>query len=635
MNDRPTLPDPTGNSPRYQTANDIRNIYRANMVVAFIHGGIFLDSVKIVSATNDADVWTRGIDWDIDETCYDDYATSEALNADPSFAKTLINKLLIKTARPLPIRVVLSYQNYWDVNRWNIPGIGDPLQFDPDMLSYLLSTTAKLTQQVATVQSVTSASDAVPAFYPEDIHEENPANVIAKETHSVNTSTGMVLIQPVNGPFFRDSVGLSINGTALVEGTDYEVDSLDIIRTKRSRNTSGIYRGILIISPQAGSVDITYHAVGGVITQSDYQAMWDRQQDIITFLNGMDIVTGDTLSLTPIMKTVLWRLDQQDEKMRRLLANPNPSNATSGVSVQKVFTATDSKLHWFDIATLYKVVDGGPTVVADCFKGRVFLPGLNVAWTFTVEANLNQAAEPFTFSTQSLLVNPGVASDGTLSTTTPVYPILRAVWNSLTSGIILQIGLANPNLTENPVIEDLSTAESCWILDQSNPVIAGQPAPASTVVHDSGFVLPDGASVWIGTNVSKAALYFPPKKDGYLFFAGKSDYLKNIVNSTWTEDAAFAYEGVPVEQFKKAIIVIGDDSGNVWTATADLIAQAEVNGVSRVVGVGSVYVGPAQQNARVVLTFSKSDTEFLMDFALSGSVDAGNTLSVRSVSINT
>lgn len=635
MSDSNTLPDPTGANPRYQTANDTRYVYRASQEIEFPNGGVFVDTLTILNAADNSDALVKGTDWTYDDSCLDDYAASYARNADPTFSSVLVKKIIItSTSRPLPFRIACTYQNYWDVNRWVIPGSGDPLQFDPNMLSYLLGVAAKYTQQISGVQSTTAITTAEPTFYPEDIHEENASQFITDESYQANTTTGISLIQPRNGPFFRDTLVLKANGNTLVEGVDYQVDTLDKNRTKRSRNTSGIYWCVMLLTPQAGTILVSYHPVGGRITLEDMQTVWARVKDMTTFLNGLDVVTSDTLSLTPIMKTVFWRLDQQDEIMRRLQTNPNYGNATAGTSVQKVFTASDANLHWFDIATLYQTVSGGNVVTADCFKGRIFFPGLNVAWSFTVEANLNQGKKPFTFSTQSILVNPGVAINGDTDTATPAFPILRAVWNSLTSGVILQVGIANPNLTDNPIIEDMSTTESCWILDQTNPVIAGQAAPASTVVHDSGFTLPDGSSVWIGDNTSKSAVYVPPVDDGYVVYAGKSDYLKNLTNTTWTQNAVYLMEGIPLENYGTAMILLGDDNGNMYRAEIPLQAQAQANGTSTVTGTGLVYVDAASEDARLNLTFQKSTTAFTMAFALTGSVSADNTLSVRQVRIN-
>ena len=401
----------------------------------------------------------------------------------------------------------------------------------------------------------------------------------------------------------------------------------------KSRNTSGIYWAILLISPQAGNVSFGYRTTGGRVTQDDYLKIAAQVRDTISFLNGMDILTSGSLSLSPIMQSVFWRLDNQDKQMRSLLATPNYSAATAGVSVQKVFTAPDSKLHWYDIASLYKAISTGPIVTADRFKGRIFLPGANVAWTFTVEANLTQGKQPFTFSTQSILVDPGVTLDGDVDANTPIWPVLRAVWNDLTSGIILQVGLANPNLTDNPIIEDLSTTESVWVLDQSNPVIAGQATPAAVVIHDSGFTLPDGVSKWIGDNTSKSVTYVPPVEDGYPLFAGKSDFLRNFVNNTLTGTGSYDLSSQPLENFKTVALVLGSEANALVKVSAPLISQS---GQSDPTLIGYVTI-PVSNDIVITGQITLTQTSAGLTYALrllGGSLASTDDTSIRSIRIN-
>lgn len=636
MSDRVRLPDPTGVDPRYYVTNDARYIYREGMVVEFPNGGIFLTSLKIfpASAPNDAtQEWVKDADWKIDDTCYDDEAGSDARLRDPTFSAILIKRIIITTGRSLPTQILMSYQNYYDVSDFVIPGDGSPVEFTPQGWQSLLQSNAKLMQQIATVQSSTAPTEAVLTLYPEDLNGETAGNVVPPEIYSVNTTMGVSLIRPKNGPFFRDSVNLSIGGVPLVEGVDYQCDTFDANRTRRSRNTSGIYWAILLISAQAGNVSFGYRTTGGRVTQDDYLKIAAQVRDTISFLNGMDILTSGSLSLTPVIQSILWRIDNQDKKMRSLLATPNYSAATAGVSVQKVFTAPDSKLHWYDIASLYKAVSSGPVVTADRFKGRIFFPGANVAWTFTVEANLTQGKQPITFSTQSILVDPGVTLAGDADANTPIWPVLRAVWNDLTSGIVLQVGLANPNLTDNPIIEDLSTPESVWILDQTNPVIAGQAAPAAVIVHDSGFTLPDGVSKWIGDNTSKSVTYVPPIEDGYPIFAGKSDFLRNFVSNTLTGTGTYDLSSQPLENFKTITMVFGSEADVLVKVSAPLIVQASQEAPTLV---GYVTI-PVSNDVVVTgqITLMRTDSGLTYTLRLlGGTLASTDDTSVRSIRIN-
>lgn len=634
MTGRVLLPDPTGTNPRYLVANQTLWLYRVGQVVTFPRGGVFLNSLKVIDPANPNAPLVQGSDWKIDTTCYDDTAASDARIADPTFSTDLISKIIITTGRTLPLMVVVSYQSFYNVADWSVPGVGDPLNVTPATIGDLLQLTSRLVQQQSTVTTQTGITTADITLYPEDLNEEISTNLIRGETHTVNTATGVSLIRPKNGPFFRDSVVLTVNGLELTPDVDYQVDTFDKNRTRKSRNTSGIYWAIMLLTAQAGEVSIDYHTVGGQVTQEDYLLMAAQIKDVTSFLNNLDIVTADTLSLAPIMQSIFWRLDNQDKQMRRLTSTPNPASATAGVSVQKVFTATDSNLHWYDVASLYTVIKDGPVFTADRFKGRLFLPTAGVAWTFTVEANLVQGKLPFTFSTESLLVDPGVAEDGSTNTATPVWPILRAVWNSVESGIVLQVGLALPNLTDTPVIEDLSTAESGWLLNQQNPVISGQPTPAAMTVHDSGFVLPDGSSVWIGDNTSKAAYYIPPATGGYPIFAGKSDYFQNFQQNELNGTSLYPMGAYPISVFKSLTLDYGTDDGVTGRISVPLSPQRGGSALTTLIGSGVIVYGDNQM-IPLTITISQDSGGLTYSVNVSGdSIPAASTLTIRGLRLN-
>ena len=625
------LPDNTGVNPRFRVDNDTRQIYRTGMVIEFPKGGVFVDSISITPQSTPAQPWVRGADWIVDDTCVDDTAGSDARFTDPTFSQTLVRRIIVTTGRPVPDVISMSYQNFYDLLDWSIPGAGDPLEVSPDTISDLLSSTSRLIQQTSSVQSQTAVSNAQITVYPEDLHQTISTNLVPSESHVVNTSTGIALIRPKNGPFFRDSLVLTVNGKQLTPDVDYRVDTFDKNRTRKSRNTSGIYWAIMMLTPQAGEILVTYHTVGGQVTQDDFLLIMGQVKDLTSFINNIDAVTAESLPILPIIQSIFWRLDKQDTLMRRLLANPNPTNATAGVSVQKVFTAPDSKLHWYDIASLYKVIPSGPVTTADRFMGRIFFPGIKVALTFSVEANLSQGKTPIVFETQSMIADPGVSEDGVTDTATPVWPVLRAVWNDMASGILLQVGIANPNLTDNPIVEDLSTPESCWILDQSNPVLVGQAAPAAVAIHDSGFVLPDGVSKWIGDGTSKEVVHVPRLDSGYPLFVGKSAYLSALSATPWAQAGVYQLQGQPLKNFRTAVIQFATDAGDWQAVSIRLQYQPGSTAPERSSGYGDVQL-TENTSARCRLDLALTDGTCTFTVAFPGpAIASADTLSIRGI----
>lgn len=566
MTDVPTYYDPdyTGSLVQYLKSNIPIYIFKAGQVQSFKSSPIFADTLVITTTTGKTLV--EGTDYTIPDDAEDDDATSLAYLYDSSFSRKLITKITF--TNNLSVIAGMTYQEFYRTSPGDYFGSGTPYQVTADTIRSLVSQTGRLNQMVTKVETTTSVTSAIPSFYEEDINKTNSANVITGEQHLVNTVNGIKYILPVNGPFFADSVSL-VDGTyTLVEGTDYQMGDFDRQLTERSNNIGGIYRSIMLITPRASTLSLGYHVVGGNITQQAMQAVWARLTSITDYLNSSSSVTEDSLPDTPAFQTIYSYLETLEDSMRRLLSNPNYTDATAGSSVQKVFQATDTDLHWYTIASLYKVTGSTAVTVADCFHGRIFFPTNNIACEFTVDVNLNNANNKSSFTTQSLVTDTAISIFSSATSNTPSYPLFRIAYSSsaqATAGIVLQVGIALPTLSDTPVIEDMSSTESCWLLDKTQPLITGGTAPTPITPDDSGFTLPDGATIWgtTGDTGSQSIVYVPTNTDGYPVFVGSKNLLDLTASASVWQPKSILPSYFPIEKVKRLVFYISTAAGTI------------------------------------------------------------------------
>jgi hypothetical protein len=559
------LPDPTGTNPLYLRANIPFYIYQNGMQISFENSPIYAESLVISLTDGTSRQLVRNVDWEVRSSDVDQTATSRAKLEDNSFNKVLAKSITIISDLALDQAVAMTFQNYYQT----IPGRsfddGTPYEVTPDLIKDLDRSVADIRQQMARVVSPVTPNLTVPKLLPFDINGQRLGNRIVNEKITVNTVSGGAVIRLAQGAFFRNSVTIVYNGQTLSAASDYSAITLSPL-TKKTTNPSGIYQHILLNGSFAGDVFVSYHAVGGDVQVDDINAVYQHMVAIQSYLNDGVFVTSDSLSTTPSFRAMFARIVSLEDDMRRLLTgNPTYGDASSGAAVTRPVGTQDADLHWFTIASLYRVEGSNDIIRADQFKGRVYFPGSKISLAFTLDFNMDQSRNVIDFTTDSVVFDPTYTLFGDLSVNAPQYPLVRAVWNQAAesfSGVLLQVGVPLPTLADLMVVENMSSSESCWILDRSNEFVTGQTVdPVSP--RDSGFLLPDDVSIWsTDSGVSYEKRFAPEYEPGYLVYSGAQNDISSLVTITNTGTLFNLSLPVyfPIETIKELVITVLDDT---------------------------------------------------------------------------
>jgi hypothetical protein len=532
------LPDLTGTDTDYLQTNIPIYIYQVGQVVEFKISPVFASSLVLKLTDGSNSTLTRNVDWVINSSDIDQTAMSQAYMKNADFADTLVKSITILTTKGVGKRLAATYQEFYLTVPNRIFDDGQPFEITPDLIKTLQSGLADVRQQMAQVTSVVTPQDSVPPLLPFDIGGTRAGNVITNETVTVNTVAGAKVIRFRQGAFFADSVVLTYQGTKLNPATDYLPIGLSPL-TKSTSNVSGIYQYILLNGTYTGEVIATYHAVGGEPQIDDIKAVYDLATAIKTYLNGSKLITPETIPNTPAFRAIVARQNALEADMRKLLSgSPTYGDQSSGATVIRPIATTDANFHWWNLASLYQVQGSTDIITADQFRGRVFLPSSKISLDFTVDVNLDQTRLPVSFTTNSLVFDPTYTPFAAVSVNAPVYPLVRVIWNYdgvAFSGAILQIGLPVPTLLDRLVVENMSTTESCWLLNTDGAITSNASTGTANSPSDTAVTLPDGLSVWSPTGSSSLQITCVPKYDkGYLAYSGSSVALSSLVTTAST-----------------------------------------------------------------------------------------------------
>lgn len=536
------LPDITGTNSDYLQVNVPFYVYQTGIQIPFENSPIFSSSLVITLTDGSGTTLVKGTDWVVNTNDIDQGAMGRAYLMNPSFSGQLVKSITISSTVAVGKRIAMNYQEFYLTTPGRTQDNGTPLELSPSLINYLMTTVAVLKQQVAGVVSPVVSNLTVPSLLPLDINSEFSGNVVTAEPVTINTIAGATVIQLANGAFFADSLVLTYNGTTLSASTDYLPYGLSPL-TQQSTNKSGIYHYILINNTNInGSVAVTYHALGGQPQLADIKDIYNQMVAIKTFLNSGDFVTPDGIGLTPAFAAFNARLNIVEEEMRALATGaPTYGDSTAGNVTIRPITSVDANFHWWTIATLYQVAGSTTIFTADRFKFRAYLPTAQVSLTATVDVNLSATRNKVSVTTESLVFNNLYDLFTDIDTSAAVYPMVRVAWNqsgSSYSGAVIQLGIPLTNLSDTMTIEDLSTTQSCWLLDTAGAATSSSAATPSTY-SDTGFTLPDGVSTWTnGGSVSYSQTSVPTFSNGYLIYAGSNVTLANI-NTTAATSGLF------------------------------------------------------------------------------------------------
>lgn len=512
-------PDTTGSLPAYAVTGDLYTVFTASQRIEF-ENTLFLDSLSITIVGPSNTAFVQNVDWEIVDTVDVDYTMMSKLqNIDSSFSQTLIKSILIISPTAMPYQINCSYQQVYPVPSKIAVSASGAVEVTPDLIVEILQRLSNAEVILSGVPTTFAGTNATPKLLPIDLAESLSTNVVT-ETQTVNTFQNQNVIRPTCGSFFSDTVSLTLAGatSALVEGTDYILFGANLAKIKMSSSTAGIYDFILVLTPYAGNISVTYHAFGGDVTLYDMNAIYAEVNNINQYLTNMNFLTASSLGLSPIFQQLITRISNVESTMRNLIAtgNPNYSDATgNGTAVVQKIRSVDTDLHWWTISSLYTVSGSNSVVIADRQHFRMQMLTANLAADVYVNVNLNN---PTVFTIDSISINQDLGyvpftSYGTIAVTMPQFRIVYNNVADVSSGILLQIGLELPTLTETISIQDLSGSESCWILEPSDTTAA--------LPSDDSIVLPNATQTWDSTyDYSLSSVHMMPNKTGYLAWGG-------------------------------------------------------------------------------------------------------------------
>lgn len=600
------LPDLTGTNPDYLQVNVPSYVYQSGQKIYFENSPVHASSLVISLVDGTGITLVRNTDWEVRAEDIDQAATARAKLENSAFSNTLVKSVTMKSNVALNKAVAMTYQEFYLTTPGRTFDDGRPLELTPDLIKSLITGLADVRQQVANVNSPTVTNLNTPKLLAFDINKQINANRIVGETVNINTVTGAKVIRLAQGSYFKDSLVIRQNGVALNEATDYTPVVLSSL-TDKTTNISGIYDYIFIIKSMSGNITIDYHAVGGDVQPDDIRATYDLMIAIKAYLNDGIFITSETVVETPAFRAFNARLNLLEDGMRRLLTGtPTYGDSSSNNATTRPISAVDSNFHWWTIASLYQV-DGSTDIVrADQFKGRVYLPDSKISLAFTVDLNIDSELNKVSFSTETVVFDPKYKLFETVSVSAPQYPMIRVVWNESSevfSGAYIQFGTPLPNLLDRMVVEDTSTAESCWILSRENEFIVGNASVVNSTPTDSGFTLPDGLSVWSPvSNISKMEVCVPEFDNGYLVYSGSDITVDDLVTVAETGGLfnVLLPNYFPVSEIKTLVVtMISSDSSQVYDVEIPLVGTVANTKYGRMNFIDSDYTAMAMM-AKVV-----------------------------------
>ena len=571
--------DLTGSNETYRDSNVIFKIVKYGQIVHF-GTPVFADSlvVQLVSSGTNRHMLTENQDYIIPEDAISscDNDLSDACIREPSFDKQLINGIQMIRAVAEPANedddtsylIAVTYQRLYPreigVNYYENDA---PLKFTPEVLREMLSKIATHDVLLNRVTDVTSSTIKSNILLEVDTTGTNPNNKITNERHLVNVSTKQFVIHPHAGLFYGASLKIThpSTGTTLERDRDYILLGMDAAATKATSSTDTVWNFIAITSSVYDEIVIEYQAFGGSPTLTNYKTILDSVLSITAYLNNAKNVTADTMANTPVISSLCNRIGNLEAEMRRLLGTPTYGDSTSGKSILMSIASEQAGLHWYTIASLYKVqtVTGpSPVASADTFVFRLQSSQTHFQFTCSVCVDLtNQHGDVLNCSVQSENYPRGYISFNDYTRVESIIrPQLRVVWNNSnsTSGAYLQLGIDLKTVNKEVMtITDCSGQESAWkLVDEIDAI---------TTPSDTDFVLPDEVSSWSDLSaISKQESMLIPFHKGHLLWCGNITMNRPLGGwkSTILSDELLIKEDIDITRIRKLRLNIQEDRGN-------------------------------------------------------------------------
>ena len=240
---------------------------------------------------------------------------------------------------------------------------------------------------------------------------------------------------------------LDTSTTKLVEGTDYDVDAIDIARTARSLSSVGVYQNIRFKTQYVGEVLISYHAFGGFVATSDIRQMHQDITNTRSILKNTNLVTSDTLGDQ-------LAIIELNRRLRTMEAYHNHFH-----QVEHRINITTPGFHWINIATIYDVNWGTPLKeINDIGQFKIQSALRRWSYEIMVDVDLNRSSGDI-LRLKTLGTNQ-YSTYGSESYTKILLRdnlAVRLCWvdNGNSSGVVLQLGWDYKSYLENNLVKNI------------------------------------------------------------------------------------------------------------------------------------------------------------------------------------
>lgn len=556
-------PDVTGQHPDYLIDNFVKVVMVQDQKLS-IPAVAFENSISVsmISTVNIVPL-EKGKDWVIRDDDIDYDAMSQLKLLNPLFNKRVVKSITMVRPFVTEYKVNIIFQSVYMTD--------SSYKLHHDTL--IEPTPESMADAVARIEYLESITTPVDMAVPDDkepkLLEIDPgmvlvANKIVNEDHDINVPRNKMFIKPTGGPFYKSSLSITKvdTGRVLVEGVDYHVVGLDIGRTKATTTTDQVYKFIMFITPLVGNVRINYHAYGGEVTLYDARVMEEEINSILSYLSKSQFLTPDDLGHTTPINNIYNKLARMEDNMRRLciFGTPSYGDVSHGGSLRKKIDAGDMEMHWWSIATLYKVDGAEDIVISDTAKLRISTLYTKFVFDAIVTVNLNAPEnERLQVSVLSPIYPKGyIAFTDYEGLNYLVRPQFRILWNAhpnKDSGIVLQMGFPLKQFVEETIgVDDWSGTESCWKLI---PEVAAAATP-----EDNHIVLPNG-DIWDNlTSYSHSESMLVPFPDGHIIWAGSTPLNRPIAGGLHFDLNHFMEKDIDIRKIRKMRFDLAEQ-GNV------------------------------------------------------------------------
>ena len=547
-------------------------------------------------------------------------AISVCMNIQPTFNGVLLKSITMLLPTPTtPFKIQATF------NQLFMDSIEDAaivpaanIEVTPELISNMVQQIAYLQQMILNNgDQYSPQSSIVKVALVEDPTDTNSDNEIQNEPHDINTLTNNCLIRTIYGAFFKDSVSLinTANNNSLVLDTDYSILDLDLTRTQSTSNTSGVYRIIKILTPLVGTVGVSYHAYGGEADVASMRSIQNQLSVITQYLESTSYITPKTLPADPSIVGIKNKLQEIEGTMRLLLKNgiPTYGDATGGTAVLQRITSQDTLLHWWNLATMYRVAGSVDDVMADVFKFRITTMISGMMFECSVDVNVNLNAN----NRITVTCNNSNLPYDALALYSPKLRIVQVNSGGVYSGVVLQLGmqLSSGILQETFAIEDMSGSESCWLLVPSS-------AQAITP-QDTGFAMPNGTFSYSASDptatVNEATIPFTDGVNILMSGANLPMVLGNTTTVGATENFNMVVQSVGNIDVNRARAFLITATANIGTETArNIVFEVPIDSKDhtnkRWSGSKQITTSDGTYTLSVVLWYSAGDTAFRIGY---------------------